>query len=267
MSTLTLLITIYWGLIGAAVGSFLNAAADRLVKGESLLYPSSHCDACKHPLGALDLIPIFSYVVLRGRCRYCGTRIGIRSLAVELSSALLFALSAAQAPPQTLGELLNLGLLSALLCIFILVTVTDLEHGLILDRVIWPGMGIALAYALTRGWPALGYHLLAGGIGAALIAVILKLVPEGMGEGDLKLTAFIGLSCGLQGLGFALFIGFVAGGLVAALLLATRRKRRGDTLPLGPFLALGGVLALLYTPQLLALFDRLSLLLWLWWWG
>ncbi len=261
MDTPALLMTIYWSLIGAAIGSFLNMAADRLPRRQSLLYPASHCDACQHPLGPLDLIPVVSYLVLRGRCRYCGARIGPRSLLLEASSALLFALAARQFQPENTAGLLTLFLVSTLLGVYLLVTVTDLEHGLILDRVIWPGLGLAGLYALTRGWPALGEHLAGGLVGALLIGLILKLVPEGMGEGDLKLTAFIGLSCGLKGLGLALFIGFVVGGIVAAFLLLTGRKRRGDTLPLGPFLALGGSIALLYTPALLRLFDQLSLLL------
>ncbi len=264
MDTLTLLVTMYWGLIGAAVGSFLNAAADRLVKGTSLLFPASHCDACQHTLGPLDMIPVVSYLALRGRCRYCGARIGARSLWVELGTAFSFTLAALAFPPHDTPGLFHLTLLSALLCILILVTVTDLEHGLILDRVIWPGIALAGVAALTRGWATLPEFLLGGAAGAGLIWLIRRIVPEGMGEGDVKLTAFIGLSCGLRGLGFALFIGFVVGGLIAAVLLATGRKKRGDTLPLGPFLALGGAVALLYTPQLLALFDRLSLLLWLW---
>jgi len=262
METPTLLILVYWTLIGAAVGSFLNMAADRLLKDESLLFPASHCDACQHPLAPLDLIPVVSYLALRGRCRYCGAPIGRRSLLVEAGTALLFALAAATFIPRTAGELLTLMLVSLLLSLLVLVTVTDLEHGLILDRVTWPGMAVAGIYALTRGWPALGEHLAGGLIGALFIWLILKLVPGGMGEGDLKLTALIGLSCGLKGLGLALFLGFVSGGIVAAALLCTGRKQRGDTLPLGPFLALGGAISLLYTPALLRLFDWLSWALW-----
>ncbi len=262
MDTLTPLIVVYWTLIGAAVGSFLNMAADRLLKNESLLFPTSHCDACQHPLAPLDLIPVVSYLALRGRCRYCGARIGLRSLLVEAGTALLFALAAAAFTPRTAGELLTLTLVSLLLSLLVLVTVTDLEHGLILDRVTLPGMVVAGMYALTRGWPALSEHLLGGVVGALFIWLIIRLVPEGMGEGDLKLTALIGLSCGLKGLGLALFLGFVSGGIVAAALLLTGRKKRGDTLPLGPFLALGGAIALLYTPALLRLFDGLSWWLW-----
>lgn len=267
MDLFKLIVTVYWGIIGAAVGSFLNAAADRLVKRVSLLTPASHCDMCQHPLGALDLIPVVSYLALRGRCRYCGAPIGARSLWVELGTALVFALAAWQMAPQDVTTLLELGMVSAFLGILMLVTVTDLEHGLILDRVMWPGLALALLYALTRGWPALGSHVLGGLAGAGLILLIRAVVPEGMGEGDVKLTAFIGLTCGLRGLGFALFIGFVVGGIIAAILLAAGRKKRGDTLPLGPFLALGGAVALLYTPELWLGFNRLSLWLWVWWRG
>ena len=177
---------------------------------------------------------------------------------MEVGTALLFALAAARFAPLSGVAWLRLLLLSAYLAVLVVVTVTDLEHGLILTRVVVPASGLALAGALLAGWPDLLYHLAGGLLGAGLIVLIIKLVPGGMGWGDARLAGFIGLATGLPGLLFALFSGFVAGGLLGGLLLASGRARRGDTLPLGPFLALGGAATLLYGDEMLRAFQGLS---------
>ena len=259
MNTTTLL-TLYWILAGAAVGSFLNVAADRLVAGDSLLQPPSRCPGCGKRLQPLEMVPILSYLALRGRCRTCGAQIGLRTLLVETGSALLFGLAALSA--STAGRIAWLDLLfaSAYLAALLLITITDWEHGLILDRVTFPALGLAALDALRRGWPAYGWRLGGAIIGAGLIALIIYLVPEGMGWGDAKLCAFLGAILGLPGLWFALFIGFVSGGLIGGVLLATGGAQRGDRLPLGPFLTLGGAVTLLYGAQLWAWFNALSAL-------
>lgn len=251
---------IYWGLLGTAVGSFLNVAADRLITGGSLTRPPSHCPGCQRRLRARELIPVLSYLALRGRCRTCGAIIGARSLWVELGTGLLFAAAASRPEMALPSAWLRLAFTSAYLAALMLVTVTDLEHGLILNRVLAPVAALAVLDAALRGWPEFGLRLGAGVLGAGLIALIIALVPGGMGWGDAKLTGFIGLITGLPGLGFALFIGFVGGGLVAALLLLTGKVRRGQTLPLGPFLTLGATVTILGGPLLLQGFHALAAL-------
>lgn len=257
---MTALWIVFWGVLGAAVGSFLNVAADRLITGASLSQPPSHCPACQRRLRAWELLPVISYLALRGRCRTCGARIGARSLGVELGTGLLFALAASRPETALLSAWPRLAFAAAYLAALLLVTVTDLEHGLILNRVLAPVAALAVLDAALRGWPEFGLRLGAGALGAGLIALIIALVPGGMGWGDVKLTGFIGLITGLPGLGFALFIGFVGGGLVAALLLLTGKVRRGQTLPLGPFLTLGATATVLYGPLLLQGFHALAAL-------
>ncbi|MFQ5436265.1 MAG: prepilin peptidase, partial [Anaerolineae bacterium] len=208
-----------------------------------------------------ELLPVVGYLLVRGRCRTCGQAIGKRSPLVELATGLLFVLAFWLGETAVWQDWLALALTSVFLSIFVLVTLTDLEHGLILNKVIWPGIWLAAAATLLKGWPAMSWHWLAGGIGAGLIILIIKLVPGGMGWGDVRLTGFIGLVTGLPGLWFALFVGFVLGGLVAAVLLATGQVKRGDTLPLGPFLALGGTAVLLFGPQLVDGFYALARLI------
>jgi leader peptidase (prepilin peptidase)/N-methyltransferase len=149
-------------------------------------------------------------------------------------------------------------LASIYLAVLVVVTVIDLEHGLIPDLVVFPAIGVGLIGALLAGWPGLLSHLGGGLLGTGVIVLILILVPGGMGGGDVRLAGFIGLATGLVGLLFALFLGFVSGGIVAGALLASGRYQRGDTIPLGPFLAFGGGAVLLYSQEMLRTFYLLA---------
>ena len=231
--------------MGLAVGSFLNVVADRLPDDESIVSPPSRCGACGRKLTGLEMIPVVSFLALRGRCRTCGASIGARVLWVELATGVLFAWTASRALSSDWRGLLHLVVVSAYFAVLIAVTVTDLEHGLILDKVIYPAIALALIEILLTGPPVWLSRVLGGAVGAGVIALIIWLSSEGMGWGDAKLAGFIGLITGWPGVGFALFLAFVVGGLVAGVLLATRRKRRGQTVALGPFLAAGGALILL----------------------
>jgi len=250
--------TIFWGLLGTAVGSFLNVVADRLPVQGSLLAPPSHCPACRRRLRPVEMVPVLSFLALGGRCRTCKAPIGVRVLAVEVGAGLAFALAACKIAPVNPGSWVTLILTSAYLAVLIATTVTDLEHGLILDRVTFPAIGLGLVGALLAGWPGLLYRLSGGLLGAGVIALIIALVPHGMGWGDAKLAGFVGLIVGLPGVLFALFVAFVSGGLVAGTLLATRRRKAGDTIPLGPFLALGGAVVLLFGNEMLRAFQTLA---------
>jgi leader peptidase (prepilin peptidase)/N-methyltransferase len=257
-----------WAALGMAVGSFLNLVADRLPQGGSLLSPPSHCAACGHRLGVGELVPVWSYLALRGRCRGCGAPIGVRTLGVELVAGLLFALAAWRATPADLEEWGALLFSSVYLAVLLLVTVTDLEHRLILNRVIVPAIGLGLIGALLAGClrptgrscSDLLTYLGGGLLGTGVIVLIIALVPEGMGWGDARLAGFVGLVTGLQGVQFALFVAFVSGGLVAGALLVSGRCKRGDTIPLGPFLAFGGGAVLLYGEEMVRAFHTLAAL-------
>ena len=239
------MLILFWLLLGVSIGSFINVVADRLPASRSIATPLSHCGACGRRLTALDLIPVISYLALRGRCRTCGASIGPRVFWVELLTGALFACVAAQIAPADVAGWLRMILISLYLIVFITVTVTDIEHQLILDVVIYPAIAVAVMGVVITEVSALPAHLLGGAIGAGLIALIIWLVPGGMGWGDAKLAGFIGLVVGLNGLPFALFVAFVSGGIVGGVLLATRRKQRGQTIALGTFLAVGGAFIML----------------------
>lgn len=233
-------------LLGAVVGSFLNVCIDRLPRGGSLLSPPSHCDACRRRLSALELVPIFSFLALRGRCRTCETPIPRRVLAVEAGTGLLFALVYLR-----FGASLQF-LLSAVFAAWLtVIAVIDLERRRILNVLTYPGIAAAVvAGLLLPGGPA--WTVVLGGVlGGGALLVLALASPRGMGMGDVKLAALLGFLLGYPIVLIGLFLAFVLGGLISMSLLAAGRVGRKDTVAFGPYLALGGILAMLYGHELL----------------
>ncbi|MEA3459892.1 MAG: prepilin peptidase [Chloroflexota bacterium] len=238
-------------LLGLAAGSFLNVCIDRLPERKSFVSPPSHCPACGHRLSALDLIPVFSYVLLRGRCRYCGALIPRRVLLVESATGLLFGLLW-----YRYGFSLRLLLATIYTCFLIVIFVIDLEYRLVLNRVIYPAIALALIavpFAPSRGARGL---LLGGAVGFGLLFLIALIYPAGMGMGDVKLATFIGLVVGFPSILVALFLSFISGGLAGGGLLLTGLKGRKDPVPFAPFLVAGGMVAMLYGEQILDCYLR-----------
>ncbi len=245
------MITVAYSLLGLAVGSFLNLCIDRLPEGRSIISPPSHCDACGHRLGPFDLVPVLSYLWLRGRCRYCAARIPLRILAVECGTGLLFVLLW-----HLYDDSLQLALATLYILFLIVILVVDLEHHRILNRLVYPGLALALLTA-----PFVPHHylleLLGGGlVGFGLLFLIVLAYPGGMGMGDVKLAAFIGLMVGFPGILVALFLSFMAGGTAAASLMLAGLKGRRDPIPFGPFLAMGGMVSMLYGDTILTWTTR-----------
>ncbi len=245
-------------LLGLAVGSFLNVCVYRLPAGESVVSPPSHCRACGVRLGPADLIPVLSYILRRGRCRACGAPFPARYALVELATGALFAWCF-----FVFG--LGPGLLKALVLTSFLVVITliDYDHQLILDKVlVWlAGAGVAInlsfAYAPLGGsflaLPVDPLAMLLGGLlGGGLLLAIALVTRGGMGGGDIKFAAALGLWFGWQQTLLALFLSFLIGGAGGAVLLLFRLRGRKDFIPFGPFIAAGAFVTLLYGPDLLA---------------
>lgn len=246
----------FWMLVfsaaGACLGSFLNVVADRLPQGKSIVSPPSHCESCHRRLSASDNIPIISYLRLRGRCRYCGAAIPQRIFWVEIGTAVLFALLF-----WKYGFSYHLPVMMTYGSILIVLTVTDLEHGILPNRIVYSAIAIAFAVALIAhflrpgGLPDLKSAAIGGAI-AFFFLFIPAIISRGMGWGDVKLAAFIGLATGFPLVLLALFLSIISGGLVAAVLLLLKIKGRKDAIPFGPFLSLGTLVALLWGNDILA---------------
>jgi leader peptidase (prepilin peptidase)/N-methyltransferase len=198
------------------------------------------------------MIPIVSFLSLRGKCRKCGSIIPWRVLLVEILTAVLFAFLW-----WYYGPGITLAIAMIYTCILLVVTFIDLEHGLILNKVIYPSIGIALV--LSFFWPGTGVisGLIGGAVGLAVIVLIILAFRGGMGWGDSKLAAFIGLAVGFPGVLLALLMAVVSGGFIAAVLLVTKKKGRKDAIPFGPFLAGGALVTLVAGPAILDWYGRL----------
>ena len=240
-----------YALLGLVVSSFLNVCIDRLPERASIVSPPSHCPACGRRLAPFDLIPLLSYLLLRGRCRYCGAPIPRRVLLVEAMTGLLFVLLW-----YHYGSSLQLLLATLYTCFFIVILFIDLERHLVLNRVIYPAIVVALlAIPLTPNHAVV--KLVGGGVvGFGVLFLIAFIYPAGMGMGDVKLTTFIGLVVGFPSVFAALLISFVAGGLVGGGLLLTGLKGRKDPIPFAPFLVAGGMVAMLYGQQIIDWYVR-----------
>ncbi len=241
-------------LLGIAVASFLNVCTDRLPRNESLLFPASHCDSCHHPLAIKDNIPIFSYLWLRGHCRYCQASIPRRMLWVEIGTGALFGLTCWR---YELSSELAIALLY--ICLFIVILVIDWEHRLVLNKLVFPAIAVALLISAffsifsvqSEIVPEIGDAAIGGGIGLGLFLLVAIVSRGGMGWGDVKLAALIGLVTGFRLVFVALLMGIILGGVVAVTLLALRIKRRKEAIPFAPFLSLATIVTLLWGSDIL----------------
>jgi leader peptidase (prepilin peptidase)/N-methyltransferase len=232
--------------VGLIFGSFFNVVIVRLPKKESLWFPPSHCMSCQEAIRWHDNIPLLSFVWLRGRCRNCSARIGWRYPIVEALNGVSWAFA--------VGHFgLTLRLLPALILLSTLIALTmiDLEHQIIPDRITLPGILVGWLLNLVTGQVPILHALLGSLIGGGIFYLVVLLSGGGMGGGDVKLGAMIGAFFGWKLTLLTIFIAVFAGGLVAASVLVSGRKGRKDPLPFGPFLALGAVATLFWGEELL----------------
>jgi leader peptidase (prepilin peptidase)/N-methyltransferase len=248
---------VIFGLLGAAIGSFLNVCIDRLPANQSLVSPPSHCDACQRRLSPGELIPVFSYLFLRGRCRTCGARIPLQSLLVELGCGLLLA-----GLVRFKGLTVESGVIALYSFIFIVIALIDLKHKLILNKIVYPSLIAALALApffikTGPGYDGIASHgivnaLIGAGAGFVILLVpVLVTMGRGMGFGDVKMAALIGLTTGFAEVLVAVLGGIILGGLTAIFLLLFRIKKRKEAIPFGPFLSLATIITLLWGSSIL----------------
>ena len=226
------------------VGSFLNVCVARLALDESIVYPPSHCLKCQHALRFWDLIPVLSYVFLRGKCRYCGATITWRYPLVEIITAASFL------GLYILFPVLPQYLFSLVFVLLLIVTFfTDLENEIIPDQVVIAGIVLGLAYGFYSG--KIVESLVAMVTGYLFFFVVAKLSfwyykQEAIGQGDLKFGAMLGACLGLKGLILSLFLAYFLGAIISLLLVGLKIKTFKEHIPFGPFLVLGALLFLFF---------------------
>lgn len=231
-------------IIGLITGSFLNVLIYRLPRGESVVWPGSHCPDCGQNLKAGDLIPVLSYIWQRGKCRYCGAKISLRYPLVELLTAAAFLLTYLQWG-------ISWHSLAGILLTFLLIpaAVIDMDHGIIPDRISITGIIIGLLLSpFTAGFTSSLLGVLIFG-GTLFLAALIS--QGGMGGGDIKLAAAIGAFTGWPGALLAFILSSLLGATWVLILLLSKKADRKTAIKFGPFLALGGWVAFVWGTQII----------------
>jgi len=242
-------------LFGTIIGSFLNVCIYRLPLGRSIVLSASSCPACGKRLGAIDLVPVLSYIVLGGKCRRCKEKISAVYPAVEALTGVLYLLLYIK-----FGLVPVLPVYAALVSLLIVIAFIDYSHMEIPNGLVIAGLVLGvvqLTVTLTTGvfdvWHSYVIGFFAGALPLFLIALIgsVLLKKEAMGGGDIKMMAFCGLIIGWKLLIPAYLIGIIAGAIASLILMAAGIKKRGDAIPFGPFLALGVTASIFFGNKLI----------------
>ena len=246
-----------FALPGLAVGSFLTVVAHRVPRRESIVAPRSACPSCGTTIRSRDNIPVVSFLLLRGRCRGCGHRISAFYPLMELAAAGLFVGAALTFDRVYVGITVAL-----FLGVLLVLSVIDLRHRVIPNRIVYPSLGIFAALVLGGSLSGLGMELAPASLGFLAygggLLVVALISPRGMGMGDVKLGALIGLVLGALGLRYVAVAAagaILAGGLGSLVALAMGASRK-QAIPFGPYMALGAALAAFWAPQIASAYVR-----------
>lgn len=256
--------------LGAAMGSFAGAMAWRIKTRRNVTSDRSECERCHHKLGAADLIPVMSWLMLKGRCRYCKKPIGYSAFILEVVLGTVFALSLLAWPyslSDALGWTYFISWLVALVLLAILF-VYDMRHFLLPNVLMYPLIGVGVVLFVCRqltlgtdyaAWP-LEFGL--GLIPVTGVYWLLYTMSSGkwVGYGDVKLGIFIGLVLGWQGALLTLMLSNLLGVIWVLPGLLLGRLKRSDAVPFGPFLIAATVIAVLYGPGIISAYTQLFLL-------
>jgi leader peptidase (prepilin peptidase)/N-methyltransferase len=238
--------------IGTLFGSFFNVCIYRLPINQSIFFPRSHCIKCNNFIKVADLIPLISYVILRGRCSSCGLIFSVRYPCIELLSGILFFWCFIFWGSSFI-------LIKALIFISFLIVIAfiDYDYHLILDKIlVWfAGTGI-LINLISNCWDFVDI-IIAAIVGGGILLLIAIFTKGGMGGGDIKFVAALGLWLGLKLTLLTLFLSFVIGGIGSLMLLAFKIKGRKDFIPFGPFIAIAAFISMLYGTEIIAWYLNL----------
>jgi leader peptidase (prepilin peptidase)/N-methyltransferase len=244
-------IVLFAFVLGLVAGSFVTAVAHRVPRGISIVATRSQCPACGAQIAAYDNVPVVSWLVLRGRARCCGARISPRYPLTELGLGLLFALTAVVHRHDTVAEVaIDLVFVTMLAAI----TLTDLERRIIPNKILLVGAIVCVAIATPTDPGGMPERAIAAAAAGSLLFAVAFAYPKGMGLGDVKLAATMGLFLG-RAVAPAILFALLAGSIVGLTLIARHgAQARKMAIPFGPFLALGGVVAMLAGDQLIDLY-------------
>lgn len=233
-------------IIGLVIGSFLNVCIYRIPQGESIVFPPSHCSGCGNSLAVKDLLPVLSYVILRGKCRYCKEKIAVQYPLVELLTGMLFVLVY-----HEYGLTFEGIAAAAIVCLLVIASFIDFTHKLIPNKInlIIAAVGIVnvvFGNSITIWDSLLGLALGGGGLLLPGLLIGWMLRKEAMGGGDIKLTAACGIFLGLQRSLISLMLAFYSAAVVLVVMLLFKKLKRDKSIPFGPFLSAGTIAVILF---------------------
>lgn len=243
-------------IIGLCIGSFLNVCIYRIANGESIVFPSSHCMKCGIEIKKRDLIPVISYVLLKGKCRNCGDKISIRYPLIELTNGILYIL-------LYLSVGFSLELFKGCIFISLLLVIAFIDfdtHEVYRSTTIF-GMIVGIVFLVLNYTleGLLPWNNIVGALIGYGIIWLIVILTKGMGEGDIDIAMICGLFLGIKGIILNLFLAFIIGGIVATILLILIKMGRKSEMAFGPYLAVGGIITLLYGSYIMEMYFRFFL--------
>lgn len=242
----TTLVVIACAVMGLLIGSFLTVVVDRVPRGASIVAPPSACGACGNRLTAPDLVPVFSWLVLRGKCRHCGAKIGIEPIVVELANATLFVLFGLEFGVDAVLPAYCILAASLVALVWIDLREFRLPREITYTAFVLGSIALVVAALVNDEPERIWQAYLGAGIALAIMGAIYLASRGGMGEGDVRLAPLLGLYLGYLNpaiVPVGLFLGFALGAVVGVAMMAMGKGGRKTALPFGPFLAAGTVIA------------------------
>ncbi|NYB74298.1 prepilin peptidase [Sedimentibacter hydroxybenzoicus DSM 7310] len=235
--------TILFLIYGLFIGSFLNVCIYRIPSGISIIKPPSSCGSCGHKLNYIDMIPVVSYIVNKGKCRYCGSNYSVQYPLIEILNGLLYVLVYTR-----FGLTLSSVLYCLIISLLITISIIDLRHKIIPDGLNITGLVLGIIYIIIN------QKLIDGLTGAAIgfgLFLLIALITNAMGGGDIKLMAVLGLIFGIKGILLITLSSFVTGAVISVILLAMKIKSRKDEIPFGPFISLSALIYIFFGSEII----------------
>ena len=238
-------------LLGLVIGSFLNVCIFRIPREESIAFPGSHCMKCGYKLKWIDLIPVFSYIALHGKCRKCGDKISIQYPIIEIANGLIYIFIY-----YKYGLSLECLKCMILCSLMIVIGVIDFKTKFVYMQTtifgVISGIGfIVLDWIINKSFPI---DNIAGGFLGFIFIWLIVVVTKGMGEGDIEISLVGGLFLGLKGTIFMLFSAVILGGIVSGIILLLKLKDRKAEIAFGPYLGIGAVISMFFGNEIINMY-------------
>ncbi len=247
-----ILFSLFNFILGAVVGSFLNVVIYRVPRNESIIKPPSHCPVCGHTLQWYDMIPIVSYILLKGKCRYCGAKVSIKYPLIEALTGFAFV-----GVGLRFGWSLQFFEYITFSALLIAIGFIDLFDGVVPDVIVIPGAIVGLVFSALQGKAALFSSIFGLLFLFGVFALIIVVTRGGMGQGDATFGAMIGSFVGFKFSVVVLVLSFILGAIIGVILMSTSRKSGKDAIPFGPYLAIAAYIVALYGYKILLWYTRI----------